>query len=260
MLKLTTPSRSLTIFLFTAALGSAACKTSVIGGGDGGGGTGGTDVGGSGGVGGAVATTAIAEYASMTGVGGSGGSWGGGGGGWGGAGAGGSFSSSTGGGTGGSFSSSTGGGTGGSTSSSTGGGAGGASTSSSSGGTGVDPNTLYVRIGNYGPTCGGSPSFSCDPVTVWEVSIGLPPAKQSAGGVYSLGDPDIISTFSESGGSGGAQGDCWGGGGSFTEGTVEILSNDSLTIVVRLSGTNGGLSDVSTDGTYSAPICQWGLD
>jgi hypothetical protein len=249
MLKLTTPSRSLTIFLFAAALGSAACKTSVIGGGDGGGGTGGTDTGGiggggSGGVGGAVATTAIAEFASMTGIGGTGGSWGGGGGGWGGAGgAGGSFSSST-------STSST-------STSSTGGGTGGASTSSSSGGTSVDPNTLYVRIGNYGPACGGTMPFNCDNATVWEVSVGLPPAKQAAGGVYSLGDADIISTFSESGGSG--QGDCWGGGGSFTSGTVAILSNDGVTIVVQLAGTSGAI-EASTDGTYSAPICQWGLD
>jgi len=224
MFKTTNLSRSLTLVAFAAALGSAACTSTVIGGGTGGGGAGGDggDGGGStgqGGSGGGVivtigAPTAIAQYASMTPTPppGSG------------------SSSST------------------------------SVVSSSSGGPGVDPSTLNVIIGNYGPICGGSFPYYCNPETVWQVSIGIPPAKQAAGGVYPLSDPDFTNFMSETG-SNGSPGDCWGGGGSFIDGTVEILSNDGLTIVVRLAGTtNLGLADFDADGDYTAPICQWGLD
>jgi hypothetical protein len=135
--------------------------------------------------------------------------------------------------------------------------------SSSGGGasTGVDPNTLNVRIGNYGPTCGGSGTtpFACTPQVTWGISLGLPPDLQAAGTTVSLGDPALNTFFSESG-SNGSPDDCWGGGGSYTDGTLEVLSNDGSTIVIRLSGTNAGLGDFSADGQYSAPICQWGLD
>lgn len=201
-------SRALTLAAFATLLGTAACKTQVIGGEGGAGGTGG-GMGTAGGGGGLVfgPPSAIAEYAytqpqpdpGPTG------------------------------------------------------------TTSSGGGTGPDPSTLFVRISNAQPACGVSVSFPCGPETVWQVSIGIPPSMQSPGGVYALSDPNLISSFSE-GGSNGTPGDCWGGGGTFWDGTLEVLSNDGATIVIRLSGTASGLGDFSVDGDWSAPICDTGLD
>lgn len=133
------------------------------------------------------------------------------------------------------------------------------SSSTSTGGTGVDPNTLFVRIGNYGPACGNSFSFGCTDPPTWQVSIGLPPSMQVPG-VYALDNPSI-NAFASLSGSNGSPGDCWGGGGSFIDGTVEVVSNDGYNIVLRLAGTNGGgFTEFSADGQYTAPICQWGLD
>ncbi|MFT3770030.1 MAG: hypothetical protein QM820_31770 [Minicystis sp.] len=127
-------------------------------------------------------------------------------------------------------------------------------TSSSGGSTSVDPNTLYVRIGNQGPACGTSFQYACLPETAWQVTLTLPPDMQAAGGVFSLSDPAINGFISETG-SNGSPGDCWGGGGTFADGTLEILSNDGATIVVRLSGTNDFVTDTEIDGDYTAPIC-----
>jgi hypothetical protein len=135
----------------------------------------------------------------------------------------------------------------------------GGSSSGSGGAPTLDPNTLYVKIGNYGPSCGGTFNWGCQAETMWEASIGIPPDMQGAGGVFPLSDPALLSTFEESGG-GGQPNECWGGGGSLTDGTLEILSNDGATIVVRISGTNQAITDVAIDGQYTAPICQWGLD
>ena len=126
-------------------------------------------------------------------------------------------------------------------------------TTTGSGG-GVDPNTLNLRIGNYGPTCGNSYSYACTPVTTWQVMIRLPPDLQGAGTLVPLSEPALNSFFSETG-SNGSPGDCWGGGGSFIEGTLQVLSNDGATIVVRIAGSNNGIPDVAIDGDYVAPIC-----
>lgn len=132
--------------------------------------------------------------------------------------------------------------------------------SSTSGGGGVDPNTLFVRIGNYGPACGNSFPYGCTNPPTWSVSIGIPPGMQTPG-VYPLSNPALDGFASVSGSDSGVDGDCWGGGGSFTDGTIEIISNDGNTIVVRLAGTSGaGFTEFSADGEYTAPICQYGLD
>jgi hypothetical protein len=131
---------------------------------------------------------------------------------------------------------------------------------SGSGGTGsIDPKTLYVKIGNFPPSCaGGDPAPTCTSTLTWQVSIGIPPALQVPG-VLQLADKSLISFVSESGISGGSPGTCSGGGGTFWEGTLEIVSIDAGTIVVTLSGTSANGSDFVADGTYVAPICPTGV-
>jgi hypothetical protein len=136
-----------------------------------------------------------------------------------------------------------------------------ASNSSPPGGTGVgggssiDPGTLYVEIGNFSQSCAdGDPAPVCAGFTYWQVSVGIPPALQ-APGVIQLSDPSLNSFFSVSGSDGDA---CTGGGGSFTQGTLEITSIDASTIVVTLSGTSAVGSDFDADGDYTAPICPTG--
>jgi hypothetical protein len=126
------------------------------------------------------------------------------------------------------------------------------------GGSSIDPNTLYVEIGNFTPTCvGGDPAPVCTSSLTWQVSVAIPPALQVPG-VLQLSDPNLLSFVSESGSQGGAPGTCAGGGGSFTQGTLEILSIDADAIVVILAGTSAVGSDFDADGQYTAPICAIG--
>ena len=132
--------------------------------------------------------------------------------------------------------------------------------SSGSGGTiTIDPSTLYVQIGNFSQTCSTNQLPFCAPGLNWQVSIGIPPALQVPG-VLQLSNPGLISTFSEDGPNGPNADNCGsGGGGSFIEGTMEILSIDAGTIVVKLTGTTPGLGDFHADGEYTAPICPTGV-
>jgi hypothetical protein len=130
--------------------------------------------------------------------------------------------------------------------------------SSGAGGGGVDPNTLYVQIGNFSQSCGANDEPYCVGAPVWQVSVGIPPALQVPG-VIQLSDPNLISFFSENSPNSETPGDCGGGGGSFLDGTLEIVSIDAGTIVVILSGTSSGFGDVDVDGEYTAPICPTGV-
>lgn len=121
---------------------------------------------------------------------------------------------------------------------------------------GFDPDSLFIKIGNNGATCGGTFSYGCNPGVVWQVSIGLPPTMQGPG-IYALANPAISATSAETGGESGGPGgpsECWAGAGQFTEGQIEVLSNDGATIVVRLSGTSQ-FDQFDADGDYAVPIC-----
>ncbi|WP_050430211.1 hypothetical protein [Chondromyces crocatus] len=106
--------------------------------------------------------------------------------------------------------------------------------STTTGGGGLDPDTLFVLIGTNGATCadpyGGDEQCL---LKEWRVSVGLPLAYQTPG-VYSLSDPNLTAHFSEQS-PGGAPGVCSGGGGSFMEGTVEVVSIDNQQLVVRFA-------------------------
>ena len=130
--------------------------------------------------------------------------------------------------------------------------------SGSSGGTGgaggfeIDPNTLYVMIGSSTPLC--DDPFAYAGCGSWKVSIGIPPELVKPG-LLKLDDPRLISSFSSSGPDRGG-GDCSGGGGSFVEGTIEIvaLSMSGQTLEVRLADT--WTFDYDVNGTYTAAFCN----
>jgi hypothetical protein len=122
-------------------------------------------------------------------------------------------------------------------------------TSATTGGTAIDPDMPYLIIGNGGPTCGDPMGdLACGQ---WRVVIGIPRALFQPG-VLSLGDSRLISSESVRGADRGG-GDCSGGGGSFIDGTVEIVDMGP-TIHVRLANTFK--LDFDADGAYAAANCQ----
>jgi hypothetical protein len=122
-------------------------------------------------------------------------------------------------------------------------------TTTTTGGTPVDPDKPFVIVGNYGPTCGAPiGSYTCGQ---WQVMIGIP-RELFQPGVLNLNDPRLTSNESVQGPDRGG-GDCWGGGGSFFDGTLEIV-DIGPTIHVRLANTSK--LDINADGAYAATNCQ----
>jgi hypothetical protein len=124
-----------------------------------------------------------------------------------------------------------------------------ASSSSSSGG--VDPNTLYLALGNQGVTCADPTSLPCG--GYFGVTIGVPPALVQVGSLP-LSTPGLISDYFESGS--GDPNDCPGGSGSFLDGTLTISAVETATVSFSLSGTQAfDLAVGSADGSYVATVC-----
>ncbi|XXX80250.1 hypothetical protein WMF30_15900 [Sorangium sp. So ce134] len=123
------------------------------------------------------------------------------------------------------------------------------SSSTASGGPALDPDDLFIKIGNRELSCADPyGDYSCG---TWTVSIGIPPALQVPG-VINLDAPELISYQSFTGPDRGG-GDCYGGGGSFIEGTIEIVSIDAARVVVRLSDTD--TYEFDANGEYTALRC-----
>lgn len=123
------------------------------------------------------------------------------------------------------------------------------SSSGSGGGTEPHPDTLFIKISDQTIAC-QDPHAALGCGSHWEVSIGIPPALQVPG-VISLSSPDVIAYATATGPGGGD--DCWWGGGSFMDGTVEILSIDSEKVEVRLENT--WAYDFDANGEYTALRC-----
>jgi hypothetical protein len=116
-------------------------------------------------------------------------------------------------------------------------------------GPGTDPDTKFVILGNAPLTCDDPYRYGvCDR---WRVSIGIPPALFKPG-VLDLDRTDIVSYHSIAGPDRGG-GDCYFGGGSFSDGTIEIVSISPTDVVVRLKDTF--LFEVDADGVYHAAPC-----
>jgi hypothetical protein len=128
--------------------------------------------------------------------------------------------------------------------------------SSSSGGDTLDPNDLFLHFADTGVTC-EYPTVDLACGDHWQVTLVLPTSYQQVGS-YSLDDPNIVqySIMDETGpGNSPDPGDCSGGGGSLTGGTVEILSIDATEVHFRLTMQNN-LFDNDPSGEYTAPRCQ----
>jgi hypothetical protein len=120
----------------------------------------------------------------------------------------------------------------------------------SSGGGDLDPNDLFVFIGDPAVTC--EDPFAYGGCPHWKVFIGIPPHLQEPG-TYDLSAPDFLySGYSVSGQNTGPD-DCWGGGGSFSEGTLEITTIDSDWVRGQLIGTP--TFDFDVNGPFSASRC-----
>lgn len=133
----------------------------------------------------------------------------------------------------------------------------GSGTSGSTGGGGDfehDPETLHIYTGTRAPSC-TDPHAGSLPCNSWSLSFQLPPDLLEAGATVGLDDPRIVSLVMETGQNAGAPaGDCWWGGGTAFDGTLEVLE-------VRDEGVRYRLTDaVSLDGfdmsgTYFAAAC-----
>lgn len=116
---------------------------------------------------------------------------------------------------------------------------------------GWDPDTLILFISNDLVEC-VDPFGSADDCGERQVKaiINLPPAYQQVG-VYSLSDEALNAFFSETQGDGNI---CEGGGGSFWDGTLEVLEVNDSFIRVQLAGT----SPADLDGIHDVLRCSSG--
>ena len=97
------------------------------------------------------------------------------------------------------------------------------------------------------------PTFACSPagVTYW-IEIQMPPNDLTPGS-YPLINL-IYPSFSETGPNSDIPSSCWGGGGSFGEGTLEIVSVSSTDMVFRLHDTLVLHFNVN-GSTFTAALC-----
>ena len=114
---------------------------------------------------------------------------------------------------------------------------------------GAEPK-LALTVGNLVDACSANLP-ECDSPG-WAVSIKLPSELQTAG-TYSLSD--LGATFSVTFPSSGPD-DCSGGGGSFWDGTITILSIDAASVTFELANTASLFDQGNADGVYTAPRCN----
>jgi hypothetical protein len=126
----------------------------------------------------------------------------------------------------------------------------GGTSTTTGGGQPIDPDTPFVVIGSNSPTC-ASPWGQVVCAT-WRIMIGIP-RDLFKPGVLSLSDTRLMSSSSSRGIDRGV-GDCSGGGGSYSQGFLEILGVDADTAKVRLTDTF--TFDFDANGDYAAAICH----
>lgn len=130
---------------------------------------------------------------------------------------------------------------------------GGDTTSVTTGGGGFPDDDLFLITGNQAPVCDDPFGLPGCEAPGWSVSVVLPAAYQTPG-IYSLSDPALYATFSVGLGS---PGECSGGGGSYFDGSIEVIAIDAQHVEYALSGTAELWGDFgNADGTYTAARCN----
>lgn len=117
-------------------------------------------------------------------------------------------------------------------------------------GPGHDPDRLVLFVSRDQVACAspfGVPD-ECPEVETTKAIISLP-SEYQVPGTYDLDDPLIISSFSMTGAN--EDGSCYGGGGSFFDGTIQIVSIDEDRVRLVLDGTSPG----ALDGQHTAFFC-----
>jgi hypothetical protein len=119
----------------------------------------------------------------------------------------------------------------------------------SGGGTVVDPDSLRLILSDNPLVC----DHPLAPVGCpgWKISIRIPPALQHPG-IIPLSSPELSSFGSANFQSEGST-TCSFGGGTFWDGTIEIVSIDATQVTFRLADTQKWM--VNADGEYTAPRC-----
>jgi hypothetical protein len=109
---------------------------------------------------------------------------------------------------------------------------------------------MYFILGGEPPACSAPfGSYTCGH---WRVSIGIPP-QLFRPGVLRLGSQSLNASYSVQGPDEGG-GQCYGGGGSFFDGTIEIVSiAENGDAVIRVADTQK--FEFNADGTYQAHRC-----
>jgi hypothetical protein len=123
----------------------------------------------------------------------------------------------------------------------------GTSVATTTGGAGIDPDTQYITLGTEPTSC--MHPYITGKCGFWQVSIAIPPSMFKPN-TYSL---SCLNAYFSAQGPDRGGGDCSGGGGSFFDGTIEILSVDATHVVFRLVNTQK--FDFNADGYYDLPRC-----
>ncbi|WP_437808783.1 hypothetical protein [Sorangium sp. So ce1078] len=130
----------------------------------------------------------------------------------------------------------------------------GSSVSTGAGGAELDPNDLFLRVSDLGVSC-DSPTVHLSCGGHWQLTLVVPSAYQQVG-AYSLDDP-MISRYGSMSETGERRSprldDCWWGGGSIDQGTLEILAIDASEVRFRV--TFDSFADADPSGEYTAPRC-----
>lgn len=112
---------------------------------------------------------------------------------------------------------------------------------------------LEVALATYPQTCGLDNFPSCGPSDAWQVRFDLPVSGLTPGAVVKLQDAN---GFESGSGAKDAQGVCSGGGGSYWDGTVTVLSVAPTEVHLRLAGTGLVMFGAGTaDGDYTVELC-----
>ena len=131
-------------------------------------------------------------------------------------------------------------------------GTGGTTVTTTGGVPGPDPNTQDIIIGNTPISCGDP--FSYGQCGQWRVSIGILPQDFHVG-LFPLHCSSLNAFYSMTFAAPNGGTDCaGGGGGSFDQGTLEILSITDVDATIRLSGTVS--FDLNANGIYRVIRCQ----